>query len=121
MKRRRFLSKTAKTGSVLALGSLSGFNIISRKPAYKDRLGVALVGLGSYATNQLGPGLRFTKNCYLAGVVTGSPDKASKFAIDYNLRDENIYNYDNFDKIADNPEIDIVYVALPNNMHFVKF
>jgi len=117
MKRRRFLSKTAKTGSVLALGSLSGFNIISRKPAYKDRLGVALVGLGSYATNQLGPGLRFTKNCYLAGVVTGSPDKASKFAIDYNLRDENIYNYDNFDKIADNPEIDIVYVALPNNMH----
>ena len=117
MKRRGFLSTAIKTGGVLAVGSLSAFNIISRKPLYKDRLGIALVGLGSYATNQLGPGLRFTKNCYLAGVVTGSDNKANRFALDYNLKDENIYNYDNFEEIANNPEIDIVYVVLPNNMH----
>ncbi|MDA0194550.1 MAG: Gfo/Idh/MocA family oxidoreductase [Bacteroidetes bacterium] len=117
MKRRGFLSTTLKTSGVLAIGSLPAFNIISRKKLYKDRLGIALVGLGSYATNQLGPGLRFTKNCYLAGVVTGSPDKAEKFAIDYNLDDKSIYNYDNYEEIANNPEIDMVYVAMPNNMH----
>ena len=30
---------------------------------------------------------------------------------------KNIYNYDNFDRIADNPEIDIVYVVTPPALH----
>ncbi len=30
---------------------------------------------------------------------------------------KNIYNYASFDRIADNPDIDIVYVVLPNAMH----
>ncbi|MCC9138269.1 Gfo/Idh/MocA family protein, partial [Pontibacter silvestris] len=35
----------------------------------------------------------------------------------YNIPEKNIYNYENFDQIADNPDIDIVYVVLPNSMH----
>ena len=42
----------------------------------KDRLGVALVGLGYYSTDLLAPALQQTKNCYLAGIVTGTPSKA---------------------------------------------
>jgi glucose-fructose oxidoreductase len=43
----------------------------------KRKLGIALVGLGSYSSGQLAPALQETKNCYLAGIVTGSPDKAN--------------------------------------------
>jgi predicted dehydrogenase len=81
------------------------------------KLGVALVGLGNYSTLQLAPALQETKHCKLAGIVTGSPDKAKTWAEKYTIPQKNIYTYDTFDKIKDNPDIDIVYVVLPNAMH----
>lgn len=81
------------------------------------KLGVALVGLGSYASGQLAPALQQTEHCYLAGIVTGTPAKAAAWKEKYNIPEKNIYNYDNFDSIKNNPDIDIVYVVLPNNMH----
>lgn len=80
-------------------------------------LGVALVGLGKYSEQQLGPALKETKLCTLKGIVTGTPEKAKKWKEKYSLDDKNIYNYENFDSIKDNPDIDIVYVVLPNSMH----
>lgn len=81
------------------------------------KLGVALVGLGKYSSEQLAPALQETKECFLAGIVTGTPEKESRWQRKYNLPEQNIFNYDNFDKIRDNPDIDIVYVVLPNAMH----
>jgi predicted dehydrogenase len=49
--------------------------------------------------------------------VTGTPSKAKKWQEKYSIPDANIYNYENFDSIKDNPDIDIVYVVLPNAMH----
>jgi predicted dehydrogenase len=81
------------------------------------KLGIALVGLGSYSTYQLAPALQQTKNCYLAGIVTGTPAKEKMWADQYNIPPQNIYNYQNFDSIADNKSIDIVYVVLPIALH----
>lgn len=81
------------------------------------RLGIALVGLGSYAENQLAVGLEKTKKCYLAGIVTGTPAKADRWKKKYAIPEKNIYNYQNFDQIAGNTDIDIIYVVLPNSMH----
>ncbi len=81
------------------------------------KLGIALVGLGNYATNQLAPALLETQSCYLAGIVTGSPDKAKTWAEKYNIPTKNIYSYQTFDQIRNNPDIDIIYVVLPNFMH----
>ncbi|MEM0994748.1 MAG: Gfo/Idh/MocA family oxidoreductase, partial [Bacteroidota bacterium] len=83
----------------------------------KKKLGIALVGLGNYATNMLAPSLQETQNCYLAGIVTGTLEKAKAWKEQYNIPDQNIYNYDTFDQIANNPDIDIVYIVLPNFMH----
>ena len=58
-----------------------------------------------------------TKNCRLAGIVTGHPDKAEKWKAQYNIPDKNIYNYDNMEQMADNPDIDVVYVVTPNALH----
>ena len=81
------------------------------------KLGIALVGLGGYATGQLAPGLQQTEHCYLAGIVTGTPAKAQSWKEKYNIPEKNIYNYDNYDTIKNNPDIDIMYVVLPNSMH----
>jgi predicted dehydrogenase len=83
----------------------------------RQPLGIALVGLGKYATGQLAPALQETKLCRLAGIVTGSPDKARRWQAQYHLSQKNVYNYATFDEIAHNPAIDIVYVVLPNAMH----
>jgi predicted dehydrogenase len=90
---------------------------MAQKNKKAGKLGVALVGLGSYATGQLAPALQETENCYLAGIVTGTPSKAATWKEKYGIPDKNIYNYDNYDSIKDNPDIDIIYVVLPNSMH----
>jgi len=113
MKRRSFLGKSATL--TLALSTFPSIHIISKKQ--KDKLGIALVGLGNYATNQLAPALQETNRCYLAGIVTGTPSKATAWKEKYKIPAGNIYNYSNFDKISGNNDIDIVYVVLPNNMH----
>lgn len=100
------------------LGLVSPFSLFaSGKTFKKDKLGIALVGLGYYSTDLLAPALQLTKNCYLAGIVTGTPSKAEDWKVKYNIPEKNIYNYENFDSIKDNPEIDVVYVVLPPSMH----
>ena len=111
---RRQAVKTIAAGSGILLLSPKSIFSSSR---YKDRLGVALVGLGYYSTDLLAPALQQTKHCYLAGIVTGTPAKAEAWKKKYNIPDKNIYNYQNFDSIANNPDIDVVYVVLPPSMH----
>ena len=75
------------------------------------------MGLGSYSTHQLGPALKLTQHCRLAGVVTGSVEKGVKWAREYGFPDTSIYGYDTMAKLADNPAIDVVYVVTPNGLH----
>jgi glucose-fructose oxidoreductase len=86
-------------------------------PQTKARLGVALVGLGYYSTDLLAPALQLTQHCELKGIVTGTPEKAERWKKQYNLQDKNIYTYASFDTLANNPDIDIVYVVLPPSLH----
>ncbi|MEK6783590.1 MAG: Gfo/Idh/MocA family oxidoreductase [Bacteroidota bacterium] len=112
--RRKFIQKV---GAGAALSSLPSVTAFSKSSFQEKKLGIALVGMGYYAEHKLATGLQETSNCYLAGIVTGKPEKAEKFKVKYNLPDKNIYNYETFDRIADNKDIDIVYVVLPNSMH----
>lgn len=113
--RRIFIKNSLGTLAALTFAD-SGFAscIIPRK---KDKLGVALVGLGYYSTDLLAPALQLTEHCYLAGIVTGSPEKAKAWQQKYNIPEKNYYDYSRFDEIANNPAIDVVYVVLPPSMH----
>ena len=120
--RRKFITTLGKGSALLMLPAVPKFPeklLNENKKSVKSdkRLGIALVGLGNYATGQLAPALQETSNCYLSGIVTGTPAKAERWKRQYNIPDNNIYNYENFDKIADNKSIDVVYVVLPNSMH----
>lgn len=110
MKRRQFI----KTSSLIS-SSLIFPNIII--PSQKKSIGVALVGLGYYSTDLLAPALQLTEHCHLAGIVTGSPQKAVVWKKKFNLKDKNIYDYDAMHTMANNPDIDVVYIVTPNALH----
>jgi predicted dehydrogenase len=81
------------------------------------KLGWALVGLGSLSINQIMPAFAKCEKSKLMAFVSGHRDKADKLAARYGVEAANIYNYENFDSIKNNPAIDIVYIVLPNGMH----
>ena len=83
----------------------------------KKKLGWAVVGLGGLSRARIGPAFLKTKHAHLAGVVTGTAEKAKTWKDKYNLEDKGIYNYENFDEVIKNPDIDVIYIVLPNSMH----
>jgi len=81
------------------------------------KLGWAIVGLGSLSINQILPAFAKCEKSKVVAFVSGHPDKANKLALRYNVNPKNIYNYQNYDSIKDNPEVDVIYIVLPNGMH----
>ncbi len=83
----------------------------------QKQIGVCLVGLGNYSTQILAPALQLTKHCKLTGIVTGSPWKIPKWQKRYGIPDTNVYNYDTMHQIANNPNIDVIYIVVPTGLH----
>src|ERR1017187_1569191 len=111
--RRRFLGQlSAAAALVLAPRRVRAIDTPPTK-----KLGVALLGLGSYSTHELGPALLATEHCHLTGVVTGSPAKGKEWARKYGFPKKNIFAYDTMAQMAGNPDIDIVYVVTTNGVH----
>jgi predicted dehydrogenase len=118
--RRGFMTKVGQ-GFVLAnaagalLKSADAQLVVPDPPGKK--LGWAIVGLGSLAINQILPAFALCEKSKVVALVSGHPDKANKLALRYGVSPKNIYNYQNYDSIRDNPEVDIIYIVLPNGMH----
>lgn len=83
----------------------------------QDRVGYAIVGLGKFALNQIIPSFADSKRSKLVALVSGNRQKAEQVAERYGVDKKAIYDYANFDAIKDNPEIDVVYIILPNGLH----
>ena len=79
-------------------------------------LRVAIMGLGSYG-NRVAEAMINCKRAKLVGVISGTPSKVEEWKKKYSIPDKNCYNYENFDQIKDNPDIDAVYVITPNSLH----
>jgi predicted dehydrogenase len=80
-------------------------------------VGYCIVGLGRISMQHFMPGCRLSKYSKVTAIVSGHRDKAEKWAADYGVPTRSIYSYDDYDAIADNKDIDAVYIALPNSMH----
>ncbi|RZJ72166.1 Gfo/Idh/MocA family oxidoreductase [Flavobacterium sp.] len=106
-------------GATAVLSTLPSFITESEigKIDYKGKkINVALVGLGRYA-GYLAEGIAKSQFCQLTGIVTGTPSKIKKWQDQYKIADQNVYNYENFDQIAKNKDIDLIYVVTPNGLH----
>lgn len=114
--RRKFIKDV---GVVSALSMTYGYSSCQGKAPNLDskKLGVALVGLGYYSRDLLAPALELTKHCELKGIVTGSPEKIPVWQEKYGIKDANVYNYENMHQIADNDDIDVVYIVVPTGLH----
>lgn len=77
----------------------------------------AIVGLGKLALEEVMPAFAQCLYSQPTALVSGHPDKARQVAEFYGIDPKRIYNYDNFDKIAEDDQIDVVYNILPNHMH----
>lgn len=81
------------------------------------KIGYGIVGLGRISMGQFMPGVRISQHSKLVALVSGHRDKAERVAGQYGISPQAIYNYDNFEEIAHNPEVEALYIALPNSMH----
>src|SRR5690348_8834233 len=119
--RRRFISKV---GGGIVGASVSGMllrdanaqQLVVPDPPGK-KLGWAIVGLGSLSIHEILPAFAQCEKSKVVAFVSGHPDKANKLALRYNVNPKSIYNYQNYDSIKDNPEVDVIYIVLPNGMH----
>jgi len=119
--RRALLAGVAAGGAALALprrpARAFGLPAAPPPPAPARRIGFALVGIGKLTQKQLIPALRTTRVARLTALVSGHADKAKRVAAAEGVPERNIYSYETFDRIVDNPDVDVVYVVLPNSMH----
>ncbi|KIC90492.1 Gfo/Idh/MocA family protein [Flavihumibacter sp. ZG627] len=79
-------------------------------------LRVALMGLGSYAS-RVAEAMQQCKKAKITGLISGTPSKIQEWKKKYSVPDKNCYNYENFDQLKNNPDIDAVYVITPNALH----
>jgi len=134
--RRVFLTQLALGGSIILGGRLwaadsstsGGGGLVPLAPPDKQPpdlemppitkpVGWAIVGLGKLALEEIMPAFAQCHTAKPVALVSGHPDKARKVAKAYDIPEENIYNYENYDEMAKNPAIQIVYIVLPNHMH----
>lgn len=81
------------------------------------RFGYAVVGLGALTRSDILPAFAAARHARLAALVTGDPGAAMAIAREHGLPPGAVYSYAEFDRIADNPDIDAVYLVLPNHLH----
>jgi predicted dehydrogenase len=117
--RRKFLQKISF--SAVALPFMPSHNLVTteqyNKTPYQGRvLRVAILGLGSYGI-RVAEAMQSCKMAKLTGAISGTPAKIKDWQSKYNIPEKNCYNYENFDRIKDNPDIDAVYVITPNALH----
>lgn len=117
--RREFLHKI--TVSALALPAIpsaysSTIDRSLQSSGQQRVLRVAIMGLGSYGT-RVAEAMQQCKRAKLTGVISGTPSKIKSWKAKYNIPEKNCYNYNNFDAIKNNPDIDAVYIITPNGLH----
>jgi predicted dehydrogenase len=118
--RRKFLrtiTASAAAFPFLPLDSCANESAVTPlKPYDGPVLRVAIMGLGGYGT-RVADALKDCQKAKLVGVISGTPSKVKDWQTKYGIPEKNCYNYENFDNIKNNPDIDAVYVITPNALH----
>src|ERR1700758_2598489 len=110
--RRNFIQTMSMATATLPFINLSAEACVNDEHVLR----VAIMGLGSYGT-RVAEAMQSCKRAKLVGVISGTPSKITAWQNKYNIPAKNCYNYENFDDIKNNPDIDAVYVITPNALH----
>ncbi|MER3553417.1 MAG: gfo/Idh/MocA family oxidoreductase [Meiothermus sp.] len=83
----------------------------------EDRVGYALVGLGKLTLNELVPAFRLSNCSKLTALVSDDREKALEIARGLGLEEKDVYDYADYDRLAERPDVNAVYIVLPNALH----
>jgi predicted dehydrogenase len=83
----------------------------------EQRVGFAIVGLGHLTLEEILPAFGEAKHAKVVALVSGDADKMGKVAKQYGIKPSSCYSYQTYDKLKDNPEVEVIYIVLPNSMH----
>lgn len=116
--RRQFLQKLGITALAVQFTPKVWASPAPHHPKIADGkvLRVAIMGLGSYGT-RVAEAMQSCTRAKLTGLISGTPAKVKTWQARYGIPDKNCYNYENFDQVKNNPDIDAVYVITPNALH----
>ncbi len=124
--RRQFLASAALLSGAVAFGQDTAPPLAPPKkepeklnlPGPPEKpFGFAVVGLGQLALDQVLPAFGLCRRAKCVALVSGHPEKAKRVAEAYHVDPKNIYDYQTYDKLIDNPAVDVIYIILPNSMH----
>ncbi len=82
-----------------------------------ERVGFAVVGLGHLALEEIIPAFGSSKKAKLVALVSGDRGKASRVAREHGVQEKHVYDYQTYDRLQDNPEVQVIYIVLPNGLH----
>jgi len=74
-----------------------------------------IIGLGNIAYG-FAKSFDNTKNAKLTAIASKTPDKLYKFKNEFNINSNNCY--DDYEKLLNSVDVDIVYITLPHTFHF---
>lgn len=78
-----------------------------------NKINWGIIGLGNIA-NQFAEDLQLSDNSVLYAVASRNEEKAKIFSERYN----STKFYDSYEALAEDPEIDVIYIATPHTFHF---
>jgi predicted dehydrogenase len=82
-----------------------------------ERVGIAIVGLGRISVNEMLPAFAQSRHARPVALVTGDRAKGLLLARQYDIPESAVLDYSEYDKLAAMPEVQGVYIGLPNSMH----
>jgi predicted dehydrogenase len=84
--------------------------------AAEKKINYCVVGLGRIADHFL-RGAKDSPTSQITALVSGHREKALRIAREHAIPEQNIYTYEQYDRIRANNAIDAAIICLPNSMH----
>lgn len=84
------------------------------KKKVERQVGYAVVGLGHFAQDAILPAFQHAENSRLVALVTGDAEKARELGERHHVP---VFGYEQFEECLALPEVEAVYIALPNSLH----
>jgi len=83
----------------------------------RRKIGFAICGLGRLSELRIAPAFAKTQHCRLAGLITDTPEKSREWQARYGIPARSVYTYETMERMADDRDIDVVYIVTPNALH----
>lgn len=127
--RRKFMGTAGILGMSAVVGGVRAADVVPLEPPDRQpanlklpkppgkTVGWAIVGLGKLALEEVMPAFDMCRLSRPVALVSGHREKAEQVAKVYGVKADNIYNYENYDELKNNKDVDVIYIILPNSMH----